>query len=52
VVVDDHVFQLEPNFTPGDYTLYFGFFAGDTRFKVTRGAHHENRVNGGTIRVR
>ncbi|HLM71507.1 MAG TPA: hypothetical protein VK459_02405, partial [Polyangiaceae bacterium] len=34
IVVDDHEFQLEPNFTPGDYTVYFGFFSGDTRFKV------------------
>jgi hypothetical protein len=52
IVVDDHVFQLEPNFTPGDYTVYFGFFSGDTRFKVTRGSHHENRVIGGPLRVR
>jgi hypothetical protein len=51
-VVDDHEFQLEPNFTPGDYTVYFGFFTGDTRFKVTRGSHHENRVIAGPLRVR
>ncbi|WP_437731132.1 glycosyltransferase family 39 protein [Sorangium sp. So ce1335] len=52
VVVDDHELQLEPNFTPGDYTLYFGFFAGETRFEVTRGPEHEDRVRGGVIRVR
>lgn len=52
IVVDDHEFQLEPNFTPGDYTVYFGFFTGETRFKVTRGSHHENRVIGGPLRVR
>jgi hypothetical protein len=52
IVVDDHEFQLEPNFTPGDYTVYFGFFTGDTRLKVTRGPHHENRVIGGALRVR
>ena len=52
VVVDDHEFQLEPNFTPGDYTVYFGFFTGETRFKVTRGSHHENRVIAGPLRVR
>ncbi len=28
IVVDDFDFQLEPNFTPGAYTVYFGFFAG------------------------
>ncbi|WP_433928040.1 glycosyltransferase family 39 protein [Sorangium cellulosum] len=52
ILVDDHELQLEPNFTPGDYTLYFGFFAGETRFQVTRGPEHENRVRGGVIRVR
>ncbi|MDC0678115.1 glycosyltransferase family 39 protein [Sorangium atrum] len=52
VVVDDHELQLEPNFTPGDYTLYFGLFAGETRFQVTRGPEHEDRVRGGVIRVR
>lgn len=52
VVVDDLEFQLEPNFTPGDYTVYFGFFAGETRFRVTRGSHHDNRLIIGTIRVR
>ncbi|XXX73724.1 glycosyltransferase family 39 protein [Sorangium sp. So ce134] len=52
VIMDDHELRLEPNFTPGDYALYFGFFAGDTRFEVTRGPEHENRVRGGVIRVR
>ncbi|APR87085.1 Polymyxin resistance protein ArnT [Minicystis rosea] len=52
VVVDDLPFQLEPNFTPGDYTVYFGFFSGDTRFKVTRGQHHDNRAIAGVIHVR
>ncbi|MDC3962704.1 glycosyltransferase family 39 protein [Polyangium jinanense] len=52
IVVDDYVFELEPNFTPGDYTVYFGFFSGDTRFRVTRGPNHENRVIGGALRVR
>jgi hypothetical protein len=52
VVVDDLEFKLEPNFTPGDYTVYFGFFSGETRFKVSRGPQHENRVIAGTINVR
>ncbi|WP_437924472.1 glycosyltransferase family 39 protein [Sorangium sp. So ce291] len=52
VIVDDHELQLEPNFTPGDYALYFGFFAGETRFEVTRGPEHEDRVHAGVIRVR
>jgi hypothetical protein len=52
VILDDFEFQLEPNFTPGGYTMYFGFFAGDTRFKVTRGPSQENRAIAGTLDVR
>jgi hypothetical protein len=52
IVVDDYVFQLEPNFTPGNYTVYYGFFSGDTRFKLTRGPHQDNRINGGALKVR
>ena len=52
IVVDDLVFQLEPNFLPGDYNVFFGFFSGETRYTVTRGAAQENRVVGGPLRVR
>lgn len=52
VIVDDLPFQLEPNFLPGDYTVFFGFFSGETRYAVTRGSAQENRVNGGPLRVR
>jgi hypothetical protein len=52
VIIDELEVQLEPNFTPGDYAVFFGFFAGETRYRVTRGSHHENRVNGGVLRVR
>lgn len=52
VVVDDHEFTLEPNFTPGPYTNYFGLFLGETRLKVKSGpTDGENRVNGGPLRV-
>ena len=51
-LVDDLPFDLEPNFTPGGYMLYYGFFVGDTRLKVTRGKHHENRIEGGIVQVK
>jgi hypothetical protein len=52
IVVDDHEFQLEPNFSPAPYTIYFGLFVGDTRLKVKSGpSDNENRVNGGVLRV-
>lgn len=51
-IVDELPFQLEPNFLPGDYTVFFGFFSGDTRYSVVRGPAQDNRVNGGALRVR
>jgi 4-amino-4-deoxy-L-arabinose transferase-like glycosyltransferase len=52
VLVDDHEFKLEPNFTPGTYGIYFGLFVGDTRLKVLNGpSDGENRINGGELRV-
>ena len=51
-VVDDHEFKLEPNFTPGTYSIYFGLFAGDTRLKVKSGPNDgDNRIKGGPLRV-
>jgi hypothetical protein len=52
VLVDDHEFKLEPNFTPGTYDIYFGLFVGDTRMKVLSGpSDGDNRINGGHLRV-
>ena len=48
VLMDEYEFSLEPNFSPGPYTLYFGMFIGETRLKLTSGpGDAENRVNGG-----
>ncbi len=52
VLVDDCVFELEPNFTPGDYTVFMGLFSGDSRFRVTRGNQNDNRVVAGVLHVR
>jgi 4-amino-4-deoxy-L-arabinose transferase-like glycosyltransferase len=52
MLVDDYEFGLEPNFSPGPYTLYFGLFVGETRLKVKSGpSDGDNRIDGGTIRV-
>ncbi len=52
LLLDDHEFKLEPNFTPGTYTIYFGLFAGDTRLKVLSGPNDgDNRIDGGPLRV-
>jgi 4-amino-4-deoxy-L-arabinose transferase-like glycosyltransferase len=52
LVADRHEIELEPNFTPGTYQVYFGLYAGSRRLPVKRGAHHEDRVQGGPLVVR
>jgi hypothetical protein len=51
VVTDRYRFELEPNFTPGTYQLYYGLFQGEKRLPVKSGRHHENRIDGGPFRV-
>jgi 4-amino-4-deoxy-L-arabinose transferase-like glycosyltransferase len=52
LVMDDYEFSLEPNFTPGTYTVFFGLFVGDTRMKVVSGPNdNDNRIDGGPLRV-
>lgn len=53
LIIDDYEFTLEPNFTSGDYTIYFGFWLGEGRMKVKSGPNDgDNRINGGALRIR
>ena len=51
-MVDVYPFSLEPNFTPGDYEVFFGLFIGSRRLEVKRGRHNDNRLEAGRLRVR
>ncbi|HTQ48160.1 MAG TPA: glycosyltransferase family 39 protein [Polyangiaceae bacterium] len=55
VIADDYELKLEPNFTPGNYTVYFGLANGDKctdRLAVKSGPSDGcNRVNAGPLRV-
>ena len=52
VMVDVHEFTLEPNFSPGNYTVYFGLFLGESRMKVKSGpSDGDNRIIAGPLRV-
>jgi 4-amino-4-deoxy-L-arabinose transferase-like glycosyltransferase len=55
VLADDHELKLEPNFSPGNYTIWFGLAVGDKcteRLEVKSGASDGcNRIQGGTLRV-
>jgi hypothetical protein len=54
-IVDDVELKLEPNFSSGTYTIYFGLAHGDgcnDRLPIKSGANDGcNRVNGGVLRV-
>jgi hypothetical protein len=52
VISDPYELTLEPNFSPGDYTVYYGFFSGAERLPVSKGRHHDDRIVGGVLRVR
>lgn len=43
---------LPPNFGPGQIWVFFGFFQGKTRMRVTEGEHQEDRAIAGRIKVR
>jgi 4-amino-4-deoxy-L-arabinose transferase-like glycosyltransferase len=51
-IEDIHPFELEPNFTGGTYTVFYGLFRGEQRLEVKRGAADDNRVNAGPLEVR
>ena len=52
LLVDDYKLSLEPNFSPGSYTIFFGLFVGEKRLKVKSGpADGDNRINGGILKV-
>jgi 4-amino-4-deoxy-L-arabinose transferase-like glycosyltransferase len=56
LIADDYEIKLEPNFTPGNYTIFFGFASGDKctdRLAVKSGPSDGcNRVNAGPLHVR
>src|SRR6185503_1918516 len=51
-IEDIHPIELEPNFSAGTYTVFFGLFRGDTRLEVKRGPAEDNRINAGPLEVR
>jgi hypothetical protein len=53
IVVDRQRISVPATATPGVYTMYVGFFRGESRMKVVSGPKDDSdRVNAGTIQVR
>jgi hypothetical protein len=51
-IADRHEFTLEPNFTPGEYRVYFGLYSGSRRLAVRRGKAQDDRIEAGRVLVR
>jgi hypothetical protein len=51
ILVDSTELLLEPNFSPGQYQLYFGLFIGDRRLEVSEGPAVDDRVVAGTLEI-
>ncbi|MEM6960749.1 MAG: glycosyltransferase family 39 protein [Myxococcota bacterium] len=53
IIVDRQTLTIPGNYRTGTYTLFVGFFSGDTRLKVTEGPRDgADRAMPGTVRVR
>ena len=53
VVVDEQTLSVPANYRPGEYTLFIGFYSGETRLSIVRGPKDDaNRVPAGIVRVR
>ena len=53
VIVDRQRIDVPPNYPAGPYTIYIGFYSGDTRLPVKAGPKDDaNRVIAGVLRIR
>ncbi|HMI91838.1 MAG TPA: glycosyltransferase family 39 protein [Polyangiales bacterium] len=53
VIVDRHKLEVPASYPGGDYTIYMGFYSGDTRLLVKEGPKDDaNRVRAGVLRIR
>jgi len=52
VVVDEQKLDVPANYGRGDYTIYLGFYSGETRLAVEHGASDgSNRAVAGVLRI-
>jgi hypothetical protein len=53
VIVDRQRLEVPASYPGGDYTIYMGFYSGDTRLIVKDGPKDDaNRVRAGVLRIR
>jgi 4-amino-4-deoxy-L-arabinose transferase-like glycosyltransferase len=52
LIADTTELVLEPNFSPGNYHVFFGLYSGSHRLEVTEGPAEGDRIEAGTLQVR
>lgn len=51
IIVDDFELKVDPTYDNGEYTVYFGLFSGNQRYKLTAGEGTDDRLSAGVVRV-
>lgn len=53
VIIDSQTLDVPSSYASGTYTIYLGFYSGDTRLTIKQGPHDDaNRVIAGVLRIR
>ncbi len=53
VIVDRQTLEVPPQYPATGYTIYLGFYSGETRMPVVAGPQDDvNRINAGVLRIR
>jgi 4-amino-4-deoxy-L-arabinose transferase-like glycosyltransferase len=53
VIIDTQSLDVPSSYSSGTYTIYLGFYSGDTRLTIKAGPHDDaNRVIAGVLRIR
>jgi 4-amino-4-deoxy-L-arabinose transferase-like glycosyltransferase len=53
IIVDEQRIHVPANTASGTYTIFVGFYSGDTRLPIKEGARDDvNRANAGVLRIR
>jgi hypothetical protein len=53
IIVDKHRLEVPSTYRPATFTIFMGFYSGDTRLTVKEGPRDdENRVRAGALRIR
>lgn len=53
IIIDHQKLEVPPNYDAGPYTIFVGFYSGETRLTIKSGPRDDaNRANAGVLRIR